>query len=582
MRKISIYILTVLTLISMLFCFACSCSDKPSTEPPKPPTQTAVSDLNIDTNGVLTFSEDAGETYTLLINGMTACKIKSGDDVTALIGTEKTELSVIKDARNGYAKSEPSNKVIAKKAEDIQLSVTDLALGFNADSGIQYDLVVVGKALKDVFATNGMNISEYVRYGANEIYVSSGGAVLQDGTVELKNRSNSVNLYLHEKVDAKITANGTINFTEQNGYTYSFTYNEQQLPVTNQTDITEILNSMVAGNNPVEISVTGSTEENNVYCVLDADKTTQFNVKRYAKPTNVNVTNTNRIVFDGETRVVNLYVNDTYKGEVYYGENIYRYFTGKNNQIKLVADSDGFGWKSEKSEAVSVNLDKHLSASFKMDTPNTLVTQTAQGVSVMGNAGTVITYSEKISLKDIAQTDYLIQMKPIFSGSSFGLQEVTLKLVDAYDSSKGLELKMANGTGYNDATNYGGGKLGGVDSYSSNKSAYTAVTNNLANYLNDTSDIRIKYNVDDGYFTVELSNATDYQLKSDNGLAENENPFSENNENLDVYLTIEYVVANWDSGFIFESIAGNKFSVDKEDWINFDNENDWIWGEVVD
>ena len=339
---------------------------------------------------------------------------------------------------------------------------------------------------------------------------------------------------------------------------------------------------MIAGDNSVTVSVVGSTEGNNVYCVSDEDNTTQLNVKRYATPTKVKVTNTNRLVFESETQKVNLYINDTYKAKVYYGENIYKYFTGKNNQIKLVADSDGFGWKSEMSEAVSINLDKHLSANFKMATPNTQITQTAEGISVMGNAGTVITYSEKISLKDIAKTDYLIQMKPIFSGSSFGLQEVTIKLVDAYDSNKGLELKMVNGTGYNNATNYGGGKLGGVDSFSSNKAPYTPVTNYFANFLNENSDIRIKYKADVGRFTVELSNATDYQIKSNCGLADGENPFSENNENLDVYLSIEYVMANWDSGFMFESIAGNKFSVDKEDRVEFDNGKDWIWGEIVE
>jgi hypothetical protein len=177
-------------------------------------------------------------------------------------------------------------------------------------------------------------------------------------------------------------------------------------------------------------------------------------------------------------------------------------------------------------------------------------------------------------------------MKPIWSGSSFGLERVTLKLIDAYDSSKGIELAMVNGVliGYGDATYYGGGKLGstfdGVP-----KLLNTPVTNPLACFSGaEQADLRFKYNTENSNFTVELlskSGNYDYALKSNCGISDGENPFSIGNENLEVYLVVEFSTGSWDSGFIFESIAGSKFSVDEEDHIDVDNDGDWVWGNKI-
>lgn len=344
MRKIRTCLLMLSISLVAVSLFACKAeevqsspeqsSEEVAVTPEKLVTQNAVTDFSVSTEGVVSFSEENGVTYTLLVGGNAMVQVKSGDNVAELLSVGKSNVAVEKDARKGYAKSEPSNVVVVQKPERVNLALNELKLDFE-QSAQGYTLVVAGRNIGSVTASAGLNVAEYLAYGANEIYVTSDGSVMADGTVVLQETSNSVNLYLHDKIDVKISANGQIGFEEVFGYTYSLVFNDTTIPVVNNTDISEILNSMVSGDNIVSITVTGGEVANSVYAVLDDDVVNEIAVKRYATPTNVAVTNTNRITFDGDTYSANLYVNGVFKSEVAYGDSIYQYFDGKNNQIVL-------------------------------------------------------------------------------------------------------------------------------------------------------------------------------------------------------------------------------------------------------
>lgn len=584
MRKIVISILTVLMSLSMLCFFACKKDNDPNKKPQGLASQTSVTDFSVSTEGVIGFTEETGTTYTLLIDGASTVRVKSGDDVSEILGSGNSVLAVEKDAKDGYKKSEPSNTVKVSKPQAIALSVADMKLDFDSESGKTYKLSVVGRSIGDVNATDNLDLTDYVEHGANEILVKCEGNVGSDGTVNLSAKSNSVNLYLHDKVNAKITPDGKINFEEKHGYTYLLTLGDDQVAITDKMDITELLNKMSAGNNPASITVTGKTVENNVYSVLENDEVTTFAINKHQTPSNVKVTNTNRIVFDSQTTAVDLYVNQEYKGKVYYGDSLYKYYNGKNNSISVKSAGDDKGWTSDMSETVSVTMDKYLIASFTEQTAKTQLKQTKDGITVIGGEGTTVTFSEKISLKDISATDYLIAMKPTETGSACGIERVRVKLVDAYDSSKGIELVMVNGRiiGAGNGTYFGGGKLGKVNDYS--QYSYTPATNVLATFSEKEADFRFKYNVEQSKFTIELKAQAgnfDYDIKSAFGLEENENPFSEENKNLEVYLSVEYTALEWESGFAFSCVAGYNFSVAEEDKIKSDNDGNWLWGSVI-
>ena len=79
-------------------------------------SQSAVTDFSVNAQGVATFTQEQGISYTLYRDNIELAPIKSGDDLTELVTTTVSSYSVVKDEREGYDQSPKSNTINISKA----------------------------------------------------------------------------------------------------------------------------------------------------------------------------------------------------------------------------------------------------------------------------------------------------------------------------------------------------------------------------------------------------------------------------------------------------------------------------------
>lgn len=540
-------------------------------------SQSAVTDFSVNAQGIATFTQEQGISYTLYRDTTELAPIESGDDLTELVTTTVSSYSVVKDEREGYDQSPKSNAVkISKPSGLTDVALVDGKLTYTA-TDTPYQVVVTGKDIGEITATVGLDIMEYLTIGANETYLVSEGSV-SGNTVVLGAKSNTLSIYLHEQVQTTVDKTGAINFNDVDGFAYTISSEfVEETTVVSGENISEILNTLSAGNTMFTLSVTGSVNGDSYYLVNAENKNADFVVKRYKAPESVCITGTNRLSFASEGDILELYVDGNYVADVEYGAKIYQYLKKGDTKISLIVKSTDEAWKSVPCAELTHTLQSYVSATFA-DGSGAQHYMDKNGLTVVGNAGTKISYSETISLKD---TDRLLRLLPVWTTNAFGLERVIIRLTDAFDETKGVEFVMVNGLkiGYGSGTYFAGGALGKVSEYS--PARYTPMANKQESIAFATADLKIKYNFTEKKFYVWLHAGNYYYgIKSDFGVEEGESLFSEENEDGLVKLSIEFVSGTEASGFTIKEIAGHSFAFNGEEGLFFDNDGKWPWKNI--
>lgn len=559
MKRTTKAFLVIAMALTTLCAFGTACQGQ---KPYVPIDETVkIENFAISTDGVITFDSQTGKTYYLAAGDNRLTEVKSGDDVTALITETKTEYSVV-------GENAASDSVTAYKPAGVtDLSLNGTNIVFTAVSTEQK--LYLGEKTEQI-VTSGADISEKLATGANSVYLYTEGKVEEDA-VMIGSKSNEISVYVHDKPTFSVTADGKISFTEINGFTYSLTIGSDvdALTVTDGSDLTEKLDALAAGDNTFTLSVTGSENGSNYFIVPSANAKAESSLKKYAEPSNIAVSAENNITFTADTQSVQIYVGDEYKGTVESGDNIYKYFIGKTNVLKLVSPSDDNGWRSVASQNVEVKLDKFLSATFT-DEKGAEVYSNEKGVVVKGQNGTVIEYSEEISLKNVATLGTeIIRISANDFVDAKGFERLVIKFIDVYDDTKGLAFYMVNGTkiGFGDGSYYCSGPLS-TDYAQKDPGEFTPQTNPVATMSNSAFDLRIKFTDYTKYEIGVLHDDTEcgqglWYGGIKNYVENTDEVFSAENVNELVKIRIEFIKTESPSGFCVETIGGESSGTDK-------------------
>lgn len=532
-------VLAILLVFTMALA-VCGCGDKPAAH--------GINDFSVSTEGVVSFTEENGEIYYLRENGERVAEIKSGDNISELVGQTVAEYSVI----NSKTDSNFVKVYRPKGVTDLQLEGT--AVKFTEESGKTYKLSVNGKDVSSV--SSGTNVADKLADGANRLYVYSDGAEEGD-TVKLNAVSNALSVFVHGEETAEISVDGKILFEENYGFEYNLSADGKTgMAVKNGDDISDFLNGLNAGVTPVTLSVTGKSEGGAYYIVPQNSEEYTFSVNRHSVPENITINGNNDISFTGDSETAKLFVNGEYKADVKSGDNIYRFYDGKVNKISLAACTDDAGWQSRTSAESEITLEEKLSVQGDY----TDFYQGDEGIAVKGNTGLKITYSETVNLSEISESqEYCLRLLSNQTISSSGFERVIIRFTDVFDSSKGIAFYMVNGTkiGYGSATYFAGGALS-VDYGALEPGEFTPVSNPVGALGDNAMDLRIKYNFAESKFYIALDEVNYtyyYGIKSDYVSAPGESLFSENNTQGLVNIEIEYVGSDSASGFIINEIG---------------------------
>ena len=186
-----------------------------------------VADLQISLEGVISFTEAAGETYALLCNGTEVCTVKSGDNINSHINDGNNNFAVVTKATQGYEQSEPSNIVNIEKLEKVkELSVSsDYVLSFTELPGVVYEFYLNGST-EALYWNTGDNILKYLVQGDNTVYV----VAKKTGAIDSQPSDNFIiKMMNHYPVsEISVDESGVITFAEAEGCTYTLYINGEK------------------------------------------------------------------------------------------------------------------------------------------------------------------------------------------------------------------------------------------------------------------------------------------------------------------------------------------------------------------
>ena len=564
MKKLNI--LAFLTVLFAVFAAAgCTQNSEPAPTPEPPAEIVKVEDFGVDIYGKVSFTSTAGVTYFLYVDEEKLCEIKNGDDITELVTAEKKSYKLGGD-------NIQSNEVSVYKTAGI----TDLKLeGFNLvfGGGENYKLFIGAKT--EIAAVSGTDIEEKLSAGANTVYLYADGA-REENAVRIGAKSNELSVFVHGSPEFTVNEKGEILFEETAGFVYELSADGSDVVVTRGQNLSDTLNALPAGETEFTLKVTGGENAGNYYRVKKENERAVYKVKKHFAPDNLSVSKEHAISFSGEAESAELFINGNYKATVKSGDNIYKYYDGKNNLVKLVAASDEKGWRSDETNEIAVNLNGFLKVSASSEKGSEVIGE-KDGVTVVGTEGLVAEYSEVVGLSGLSASGrYAIRLSVKEGVSAKGFERVIIKFTDVYDTNKGVALYMVNGAkiGFGDATYYAGGAID-TDFSALDPGDFTAVSNPSAALSSESLDLRVKFDYPAKKFYVALEEPTYtwyYEIKSDFGTAE----FSADNAGGNVKVSVEYLKTDSESGFVYRAIGDFLVPVTEES----DSSGTFYWNKA--
>jgi len=419
--------------------------------------QQALTDVAVSKEGKITFTQTAGVTYSLYIDGekIDDFPIESGTNIRDYVDNTPKLFGIKKDARDGYKESPLSNTVSVKTNAETVLSISDTILDFDYDSSYTYSLYISGvKIDTSETVTDNFDIMEYLFKGINIAWITVDDGSESSGSVILNSKSNNVYIINHDEIrNSKINSNGTISFTGEQGFNYRLIMPEplEPIDITMNADISQYLDELPSGENILYIEIipqAGSADTS--YVVEKSIKSaSECSVYKYIAPDNLELRNHDIFFITDQGSVdepdsCSLYLDNVRIGNISSGQNIYNLYTNSGNVLVSVrADSDSDGWRSDlSSTGVS------LPGLFKGEVGNPNITSlTAQpgGITVTGKTETLITYSEEISLKEISDNDeYFFEFKVLPVNNVYSFRDIKIFLTDAVDESNTLVISFLN------------------------------------------------------------------------------------------------------------------------------------------